>query len=207
MYFRALTKGIADLPGADTKVRSDIDEEASRRGWPALHADLAKVDPVLAARLNPGDSQRIQRALEVFRISGKPLSEWQREGNPQPDSIEFVKVALRIEPRRILHERIERRLEVMIELGFEAEMQRLRERVGLKPDSSSMRSVGYRQFWSYLDGEYTAREARDRALFATRQLAKRQLTWLRSEEDVYLLDPLEARAIDTISLHLARELR
>jgi tRNA dimethylallyltransferase len=207
MYFRALTKGIADLPGADTKVRSDIDEEAGRRGWPALHAELAKVDPVLAARLNPSDSQRIQRALEVFRISGKPLSQWQREGNPQTDGIEFIKVALRIEPRRILHERIERRLEVMIELGFEAEMQRLRERVGLKPDSSSMRSVGYRQFWSHLDGEYTAQEARDRALFATRQLAKRQLTWLRSEEDVYLLDPLEARAIDTISLHLARELR
>lgn len=206
MYFRALTRGIAELPAADSLVRQGIDDEASRRGWPAMHAELLEVDPVLAARLNPNDSQRIQRALEVFRISGKPLSVWQQEGDIPPAGPEYIKVALRIEPRRLLHERIERRLANMIRLGFRDEVEALRTRPGLKRNSSSMRSVGYRQFWTYLEGECSADEARDRALFATRQLAKRQLTWLRSERGSFFVDPLEARAIDTISGHLARNL-
>ncbi len=206
MYFRALTEGIADLPAADEAVRRQIDSEAEQKGWPAMHAELATIDHTVAARLNPNDSQRIQRALEVFRISGKPLGEWQQEAVSNTGDIEYIKVALQIEPRSLLHERIEQRLEQMIANGFEQEMQTLRARPGLGKDGSAMRSVGYRQFWAYLDGDYSKQEARDRALFATRQLAKRQLTWLRSESDVFTIDPLEADAIGTISAHLAHKL-
>jgi tRNA dimethylallyltransferase len=209
MYFRALTEGIAELPAANSDIRTQIDREADDKGWPAMHAELERVDPVLAAKLNPNDSQRIQRALEVFRISGKPLSEWQRDGVTQGGNsgdIEFLKIALKIEPRELLHARIERRLEQMIASGFEEEMLMLRARPNLLKDSSAMRSVGYRQFWKYLDGDYSIEEARDRALFATRQLAKRQLTWLRSENALFSVDPLEARAIDTILAYLAGKL-
>ncbi len=206
MYFRALTEGIAELPAADALIRQQIDADANRLGWPAMHAELAEVDAAIAARLNPNDSQRIQRALEVFRISGKPLSDWQRDGESAPDGVDHVKVALRIEPRKLLHERIKTRLSQMIAQGFEAEVIALRARPELRSDSSSMRSVGYRQFWEYLDGAYSKSEAAERALYATRQLAKRQLTWLRSETNVFFADPLEARAIDTISQHLARRL-
>jgi len=206
MYFRALTEGMADLPAADEVIRQQIDREAELNGWTALHAELAKIDPIVAARLDPNDSQRIQRALEVFRISGKPLGEWQRDAVVVADDIAYVKIALQIEPRKRLHERIERRLEQMIASGFEEEMQALRARPGLSKGSPAMRSVGYRQFWAYLDGDYSKSEARDRTLFATRQLAKRQLTWLRSENDVFSVDPLEAGVKDTISKHLAHKL-
>jgi len=206
MYFRALTEGMADLPAADEVIRQQIDRAAELNGWPALHAELAKIDPIVAARLDPNDSQRIQRALEVFRISGKPLGEWQRDAVVVADDIAYVKIALQIEPRKRLHERIERRLEQMIASGFEEEMQTLRARPGLSKGSPAMRSVGYRQFWAYLDGDYSKSEARDRTLFATRQLAKRQLTWLRSENDVFSVDPLEAGVKDTISKHLVHKL-
>ena len=202
MYFRALTDGIADLPAADGTIRQQIDSEAERKGWPAMHAGLASIDSVVAARLSPNDSQRIQRALEVFRLSGKPLGEWQREAVASPGDIDFIKIALQIEPRKRLHDRIEQRLDQMIAGGFEEEMKVLRARPGLKKDSTAMRSVGYRQFWAYLDGEYSGSEARDRTLYATRQLAKRQLTWLRSENDVFSADPLEAGVKDTISTYL-----
>ncbi len=207
MYFRALTEGIADLPAADDAVRLQIDQEAEKKGWPAMHAELASVDPLVATRLNPNDSQRIQRALEVFRVSGKALGEWQRDAVANTGDRAYVKIALQIEPRKLLHDRIEQRLEQMIADGFEAEMQTLRARPGLNKDSSAMRCVGYRQFWAYLDGDYSQSEARDRTLFATRQLAKRQLTWLRSESDVFSVDPLEAGTKDTISRHLVRDLR
>ena len=206
MYFRALTDGIADLPPGDDVVRQQIDREAEEKGWPHLHAELAKIDPEVAGRLNPNDSQRIQRAVEVFRISGRPLGELQRDAVPVKSDINFVKLALQIEPRSLLHERIEQRLEQMIAAGFEEEMQVLRARPGLSKDSAAMRSVGYRQFWRYLDGDYLQQEARDRALFATRQLAKRQLTWLRSEKGLFSVNALEAGAIDTISAHLAEKL-
>ena len=206
MYFRALTRGLADLPVADDAIRAQIDREAEQKGWPAIHEELAAVDPTVAARLNPNDSQRIQRALEVFRVSGKPLSEWQDDGSGESPDIQFIKIALRIEPRSVLHQRIEQRLDQMIAAGFEEEVRKLRARDGLRRDSSSMRSVGYRQFWAYLDGDYCRAEARDKALFATRQLAKRQLTWLRSENDVFSLDPLEADPIGSISKHLTQHL-
>jgi len=206
MYFRALTRGIADLPVADNELRAQIDAEAGEKGWPAMHAELLRVDPVIAARLSPNDSQRIQRALEVFRQSGKPLSAWQQEAVSKSDDIDYIKIALQIEPRALLHARIEQRLEQMIAGGFEDEMRRLMARPGLTRDCPAMRSVGYRQFWAHLEGELSSTEARDRALFATRQLAKRQLTWLRSENDVFSVNPLEDTAVDTISAHLARKL-
>ena len=206
MYFRALTQGIAELPAADQDIRQEIDAEAAVQGWPALHEELRKVDPAAAARIKPNDKQRIQRALEVYRASGSPLSEWQRESAPQRDDIEYLKVGLNIEPRSLLHERIAKRLDMMLQEGFVEEMQGLRERPGLFADCPAMRSVGYRQFWQYLDGDLSFEEAADRALFATPQLAKRQITWLRSEKEIFLVDPLEAGAIDAISAFLAQSL-
>lgn len=201
MYFRALIQGLAELPTADPEIRRMIDAEAETAGWPALHAELARFDPATAARLNPNDSQRIQRALEVFRISGKPLSVWQQAGRDkrQSDGIEYLRVAAQPEPRQILHERIEERLNIMLNNGFLDEVNVLRERPNLTRDASSMRSVGYRQFWSHAAGECTLEEARFKALVATRQLAKRQITWLRSEESLRSFDPLEVDVIDAIS--------
>jgi len=206
MYFRALTEGIAKLPTADKAVRRAIDTEAAERGWPAMHEDLRVVDPVAANRIKPNDRQRIQRALEVYRASGKPLSDWQRNSAPARRDIDYLKIGLNIEPRTLLHARIAKRLNLMIDGGFVDEMKQLRERPGLVADCPAMRSVGYRQFWQYLEGDYSLEEARDRALFATRQLAKRQITWLRSETKVFLADPLEAGAIDAISTFLAQSL-
>ncbi len=206
MYFRALTQGIAELPSADQAIRRAIDAEAEEKGWPGMHAELQQVDPPAAERIEPNDKQRIQRALEVYRSSGTPLSEWQRDSAPRRDDIRYLKIGLSIEPRGLLHERIAQRLEIMVDAGFVDELRRLRERPKLKADCPAMRSVGYRQFWHYLDGEYALDEARDRALFATRQLAKRQITWLRSETDVFLVDPLERGAIDAISGYLAQSL-
>jgi len=206
MYFRALTEGIADLPAGDAAIRRDIDAFAEQSGWPAVHRELAAVDAVAAKRINPNDSQRLQRALEVYRASGKTLTEWQGQAAaPRPD-IRYLKIALKIEPRALLHARIAERLEHMVAGGFEAEVRRLRERPELTRDSPSMRSVGYRQFWQYLDGEVSLQEAQQRALFATRQLAKRQLTWLRSETSLKTVDALEAAAIGSISEYLARNL-
>ena len=206
MYFRALTEGIAELPAGDAAMRRDIDAIAEQSGWPAVHRELAAVDAVAAARINPNDSQRLQRALEVFRVSGKTLTAWQEQAaSPRPD-IRYLKIALQIEPRALLHARIEERLELMVAGGFLEEVRRLRERPKLTGDSPSMRSVGYRQFWQYLDGEVSLQEAQQRALFATRQLAKRQLTWLRSEKSIVTVDALEAAAIDSISRYLARHL-
>jgi len=206
MYFRALTEGIADLPDANNELRAQIDTEAGDKGWPAMHAELATVDPVIAARLSPNDSQRIQRALEVFRQSGKSLSAWQQEAVAETSDLDFIKIALQIEPRSLLHARIEQRLDQMIASGFEDEMRSLMARPELSRDCPAMRSVGYRQFWAYLDGELSSAEARDKALFATRQLAKRQLTWLRSENDLFSVNPLKDTAVDTISAHLAPKL-
>jgi tRNA dimethylallyltransferase len=206
MYFRALTEGIASLPAADEAIRQAIDAQAEERGWPALHAELQQVDPVAAERIKPNDRQRIQRALEVYRSSGTPLSVWHRDSAPRRDDIRYLKIGLSIEPRSVLHARIARRLDIMVNGGFIEELRQLRERPGLVADCPAMRSVGYRQFWRYLDGEYSRDVAKDRALFATRQLAKRQITWLRSETNVLLLDPLEAGALDVISSSLAQSL-
>jgi tRNA dimethylallyltransferase len=206
MYFRALTEGIAELPGADEALRAEIDAEAEQQGWPAMHAELQRVDPGAAGRIKPNDRQRIQRALEVYRISGTPLTEWHGERAPARDDIRYLKVGLNIEPRAALHERIAERLDTMVGKGFVDEVAALRQRPGLTAEHPSMRSVGYRQFWQHLDGEYDFAEACERALFATRQLAKRQITWLRSETDIFLVNPLEPRAIGAITAFLAQSL-
>ncbi len=205
MYFRALTRGIAGLPPANAGIRAAVDKLAARVGWPALHAQLAEVDPLSAVRIEPADSQRIQRALEVYRVSGRTLSDWQTETDV-PDSPRFIKLALLPASREMLHLRIGQRLDYMMNNGFVEEVRKLRERAGLTADSASMRAVGYRQLWSFLEGNDTLDEAGRRALYATRQLAKRQITWLRSESDLTVFDPLEVNALASITSFLHKEL-
>jgi tRNA dimethylallyltransferase len=202
MYFRSLTAGMAELPAGDAAVRAALDAEAAEHGWPALHEQLRQVDPAAAERINPNDSQRIQRALEVYRLSGRALSAWQ-ESTTASEEIGFRKLALRVEPRSLLHERIAERLDRMLDAGFSDEVRRLMQRPGLHRDSPAMRSVGYRQFWAHLAGECSFEEARSRALAATRQLAKRQITWLRSENALKSFDALDSRVADAISRFLA----
>ncbi len=177
LYFKALFEGLDALPAADPALRQALEAEAAARGWPALHAELARVDPATAARLAPNDSQRIQRALEVHRSTGQPLSALQRGGSGglRPTLL----LSLEPQNRGWLHERIARRFDAMLEAGFLDEVRRLRARGDLHPGLPSMRCVGYRQAWEALDQGWPPGELRDRAVFATRQLAKRQLTWLR----------------------------
>ena len=205
LYFRSLIDGIAVLPEADESVRSALDREAAQKGWPALHRELATVDPGAAARINENDSQRIQRALEVFRVSGRTLSAWQRETRA-PSTFEFLRFALLPEPRAELHARIARRLDDMLAKGFIDEVASLRTRPGLTAGHSSMRAVGYRQVWGHLEGDYGLEEAKARALAATRQLAKRQLTWLRGSPAPESINPLEVDPSATISTSLRRSL-
>jgi tRNA dimethylallyltransferase len=203
MYFRALIGGIAELPSADAEIRASIDADAEKSGWPAIHAQLQEIDPAAAERIKPNDKQRIQRALEVYLTSGTPLSEWQsREKSAHDQDLRFAKFALQPATRQILHARIENRLNLMLNNGFLDEVKVLRERPGLTAGHPSMRSVGYRQLWAHLDGEVSMEEAGKRALYATRQLAKRQITWLRSESDLRSFDPLEGTTIDAISASL-----
>ena len=202
MYFRALTEGIADLPAADAEIRAAIDAEAEACGWPALHLQLAAVDASAAARINANDSQRIQRALEVYRVSGKSLSEWQAGDASKKTKLNFLKIAMVSKSRSILHESIARRLRIMMENGFVEEVERLMARPGLTASHPSMRAVGYRQIWSHLEGKDNLEDAHQKTLAATRQLAKRQLTWLRSERHVRVVDPLETDALATISAFL-----
>ncbi len=183
LYFKALFDGLDDMPKADAQVRAALEAEAQAKGWPALHAELAQVDPVTAARLQPGDSQRIQRALEVFRVSGRPLSSFHTTKNVAAGTdVARASTLISLEPldRAWLHERIAQRFDAMLAAGFLDEVQALRARGDLHPDLPSMRCVGYRQAWEALDGVFPMGELRERGIYATRQLAKRQITWLRS---------------------------
>lgn len=198
MYFRALTRGMARLPSADPCIREAIDAEAAAEGWPALHRKLAAIDKTAAERISANDSQRIQRALEVYRASGRTITEWHHAAQPEGVRVRFVKFGLIPRVRDALHRRIEQRLATMLRNGFLDEVRHLRRRPGLSARSPSMRAVGYRQLWSHLDGECDLDTAVARALAATRQLAKRQLTWLRSESGLCALDPLESTTIATI---------
>ena len=185
LYFKALFEGLDAMPPADREVREQLEARAAEQGWPALHAELARIDSVTAARLAPNDAQRIQRALEVFRVSGRPLSSFHAQG--PADRSEWTRLPLvSLEPvdRGWLHERIAQRFETMLAAGFLQEVEGLRARGDLHPGLPSMRCVGYRQAWELLDahqpGEaFAVAQLRDRGIFATRQLAKRQLTWLR----------------------------
>lgn len=184
LYYRALLQGLDDIPATDPSVRSAIEGEATERGWPALHAELASVDPVLAARLHPNHSQRISRGLEVWRMTGKPLSEWQRGEAGQAVSGTVQAIAICPRDRSVLHTRIEQRFDAMLASGLVDEVSALFERGDLSSDLPAIRAVGYRQIWSYLAGELSLEQARAAGIAATRQLAKRQLTWLRRWPEV-----------------------
>lgn len=179
LYFKALWEGLSDMPQADAALRGEIEQDAKARGWPALHAELAKLDPSTAARLQPTDAQRIQRALEVVRLTGRPMADiWE---NHRGDGLPYRVLPLALVPsdRSVLHERIAQRFADMLEAGLVDEVKRLRKKYPLHAGMPSMRCVGYRQAWAYLDGEYDEKELLNRGIYATRQLAKRQLTWLR----------------------------
>jgi tRNA dimethylallyltransferase len=191
LYYKALTQGLNDLPGAHAELRAELEADAARDGWPALHARLAAVDPRTAARLAPNDAQRIQRALEVFMLSGQPMSDL-LDAPARVDALaaryRFVPVALEPSDRAVLHARIAARFDAMLAAGFIDEVERLRARGDLHPGMPSMRCVGYRQAWEYLDGAIDHATMRDKGVFATRQLCKRQLTWLRAMPERIVID-------------------
>ena len=195
LYFQALLQGMAAMPEANPEVRAAITARAKREGWPALHAELANVDAEAASRIHATDLQRIQRALEVWQLSGKPISQWQREGRASSSfPAKVLKLVLAPNDRAVLHQRIETRFDHMLKAGFLDEIRTLRALPELRDypapmDLPAIRAVGYRQAWEHLDGHYDAAEFRDRAIFATRQLAKRQLTWLRGRLDARWFDP------------------
>ncbi|WP_269619968.1 tRNA (adenosine(37)-N6)-dimethylallyltransferase MiaA [Zhongshania sp. BJYM1] len=188
LYFKALIEGLADMPSADPQVRADINAKATELGWPAIHAELAAIDPESAERIHPNHSQRLSRALEVYRISGITMSEWRARQSAQSLPYNVHQFAIAPSDRSVLHARIEQRLQQMFAGGFIDEVAGLMARGDLHPDLPSIRAVGYRQVWEYLRGDYEVEAAFERALIATRQLAKRQLTWLRGWPDLIWLD-------------------
>jgi len=206
LYFRALQRGLSSLPEADADVRAQLAQEASVVGWEAMHRRLAGLDPVAAARIKPADTQRIQRALEVITLTGQPLSAQQQGGHGRTFPWRVLKLALLPEDRGPLHARIARRFDEMLQHGLLDEVRTLRQRGDLTADLPAIRAVGYRQAWEHLDGLYNTGELRNRGIFATRQLAKRQITWLRSELDARALDPERAdllqRSIGAVGLFL-----
>jgi len=181
LYFRALEHGLSDLPAADPAVRQQLEQQATAIGWPAMHEILRQRDPEAALRIHPNDPQRIQRALEVITLSGQSMSELYERTAGRTLGYRLQKIIISPEPRSVLHQRIEQRFDLMIEAGFVGEMQGLFARPDLNATLPAMRAVGYRQAWAWLEGKCTFEEMREKAIAATRQLAKRQLTWLRRE--------------------------
>ncbi len=203
LYFKGLADGLDDLPGADPALRAALEDEAASIGWPAMHARLATLDPATAARLKPNDAQRIQRALEIIELAGRPMSELlaQREHEELPFALQSF--ALEPSDRAVLHARIARRFDQMLEGdALLDEVEQLRRRGDLHPGLPSMRCVGYRQAWEYLDGHIDYRTMRETGIIATRQLAKRQLTWLRSMPERIVIDCLQADATAQILARL-----
>ncbi|QGA48115.1 tRNA (adenosine(37)-N6)-dimethylallyltransferase MiaA [Pseudomonas brassicacearum] len=201
LYYKALVEGLADMPAADPEVRAQIEEEAARLGWQALHEQLAIIDPESAARIHPNDPQRLSRALEVYRVSGQSMTALRQRQSAQSteaaasglQQLPYTVANLAIAPanRQVLHRRIEQRFTLMLEQGFIDEVVALRERSDLHAGLPSIRAVGYRQVWDYLDGKLTSAEMQERGIIATRQLAKRQFTWLRSWTGLHWLDSLD----------------
>lgn len=201
LYFKALRDGLAQMPPANEQVRADILALADSAGWPAVHAELAQVDPVSAKRIHPNDPQRLQRALEVFRVSGRSLTDWQQAAhNEPPRKTSEALLFLAIQPgdRAVLHDRIANRFRRMLEDGLVDEVRLLRARADLHPGLPSIRSVGYRQVWQYLDAEYGYDAMVERGIIATRQLAKRQLTWLRSWSSLHSFDSEDKNLMDAV---------
>ena len=193
LYFNALVRGLARLPQADPKIRAAIDARAAMLGWPALHTELQGLDPEAAARIHPNDPQRIQRALEVFELSGRPISAWQRDTRPE-HGLRWSRWALVPADRAALHARIAARYAQMLEAGLLAEVQRLLALPGLEARSPSMRAVGYRQLAAHLAGQCSLDAAVEQAVAATRQLAKRQLTWINADPLWRRIDPFQPGA-------------
>jgi tRNA dimethylallyltransferase len=210
LYFRALSKGLSRLPRADLATRAEIDQRAREIGWAGLHAELARLDPVAAARIHPNDPQRIQRALEVYALTGRALTDHFPQTEPELP-FRVIKLAMMPEHRAELHRRAAERFQTMLARGFISEVQRLRQRGNLSVDLPSMRAVGYRQVWEYLAGHIDHATMVERSIIATRQLAKRQMTWLRAESDATVFNPFaedtEARLVDLLDgeLHGATE--
>ena len=198
LYFSALTKGLADLPGANTEIRQNLDAEAARSGWPAMHQRLKKIDPVAAARIKPTDAQRIQRALEVFELTGRNITDLQNQSVAE-QQVGYLRIALWPDDRERLSGRIDERLDSMLERGFLKEVEALYRRDDLHPDLPAIRAVGYRQLWRYLSGEIGFKQAIDEARVATRRLAKRQMTWLRADETLEMVPVLEDSPLDPIN--------
>ncbi|MBO9828038.1 tRNA (adenosine(37)-N6)-dimethylallyltransferase MiaA [Xanthomonas sp. A2111] len=195
LYFQALLEGLAPMPAADPQLRAALAAQAQAVGWAALHAELQRIDPLAAQRIRPGDAQRIQRALEVYRLSGRPISAWQADPGPPRLPLRVLKLVLAPVERAVLHGRIEARFDAMLEQGFLDEVRALRTLPGMQAvaqplELPAVRAVGYRQAWEYLDGIGDAADFRARAIAATRQLAKRQFTWLRGEQDARWFDPV-----------------
>lgn len=207
LYFRVLYQGIAQLPPANRTIRQQLNERIKTEGLSVLHAELMKVDPQAAAKINAGDSQRIQRALEVYLITGKPISFWQRTSNASGAPFQMINIALAPSHRQVLHERILKRFQRMLELGLIDEVERLYHRGDLTSDLPSIRSVGYRQVWAYLEGKMEYDSMREKAVIATRQLAKRQLTWLRTWPEVQWFDSEAPRLTEEVSNYLAKRTR
>tara|TARA_R110002073_G_scaffold71410_6_gene175410 strand:+ start:10256 stop:11137 length:882 start_codon:yes stop_codon:yes gene_type:complete len=198
LYFKALKDGLAEMPAADQEIRNSISARAEEQGWPAIHAELARIDEKAAARINPNDPQRLQRALEVYLISGKSLTKWQEHAMPECP-FELTELAIIPPDRRELHRKIEARFHQMLQQGLIDEVDSLYRRGDLHWELPSIKSVGYRQVWSYLEGQLTYDAMVDKAIIATRQLAKRQFTWLRSWRDLKLLEsPLCSEALKIV---------
>jgi len=205
LYFRALIHGLAEMPGADPAIRAGIAALAEREGWDAVHRRLAAVDPASAARIDPGNRQRVQRALEVYLASGRPMSSLHAAQSPAADlPCRLLQLALVPADRAALHRRIAARFQAMLAAGFLDEVRALKARGDLHPDLPSIRSVGYRQAWDYLDGRVSRQEMSERAIAATRQLAKRQLTWLRSWPGLEILPGDEPEPDKLLKLALKR---
>lgn len=203
LYFKALRDGLNDLPGADPEIRLELEQRAAKLGWPAMHAELAQIDPETAARLSPNDSQRIQRALEIWRLSGTPMSALLNAPAQQDKPIKTLTLSLEPTERSVLHQTIEIRFDAMLEAGLLKEVQALHDRGDLHTSLPSIRCVGYRQFWSLLDGEIDYPEARLQAIAATRQLAKRQLTWLRSLPERKTIEACTPATVETVIRQVA----
>lgn len=201
LYFKALEEGLSDLPQADADVRAKLDAEAAQIGWPGMHDKLAQIDPETASRLKVNDSQRIQRALEIYQITGQPMSALLAKQHTEALPYDVLKVALVPGDRKVLHARIAERFATMLKQGLIEEVKGLLAKYpALTPESTAMRCVGYRQVWEHLRGEYDADELLNRGIYATRQLAKRQLTWLRGMENVVQMDCLNPN-MHAIVLH------
>jgi tRNA dimethylallyltransferase len=199
LYFKALQGGLSQLPEADPNVRQKLDAQAAQIGWPAMHDKLAEIDPETAARLEPADAQRVQRALEVYEISGKTMTELHQSSMSDKLPYQLLKIALTPSDRSVLHDRIAIRFDDMLKQGFVDEVKRLLLKYpSLNADMPSMRCVGYRQALEHLAGNYDVAELRDRGIFATRQLAKRQLTWLRGMDDTFEVNCLNPKMLETV---------